>query len=119
MERRGPSVSTVIASWTIAIVQGLTRIVGAAFSIEEQRPYRPDAYYMRGLVRNGARNTPGSVKGETRTQRFASSEELWKWIDAHQTELGVGRPYLDRDPALQSGSVGRRPKPGGCCERGP
>jgi hypothetical protein len=39
-----------------------------------------------------------SVKGQTRLQRFASSEELWKWIDAHETELGVGRPYLDRDP---------------------
>jgi hypothetical protein len=39
-----------------------------------------------------------SVKGETRLQRFASSEELWKWIDAHEKELGVGRPYLDRDP---------------------
>jgi hypothetical protein len=39
-----------------------------------------------------------SVKGETRVQRFASSEELWKWIDAHETKLGVGRPYLDRDP---------------------
>jgi len=39
-----------------------------------------------------------SVKGETRLQRFAASEELWKWIDAHETELGVGRPYLDRDP---------------------
>jgi hypothetical protein len=39
-----------------------------------------------------------SVKGETRIQRFASSEELWKWIDAHEKELGVGRPYLDRDP---------------------
>ncbi len=39
-----------------------------------------------------------SVKGKTRVQRFASSEELWKWIDAHETELGVGRPYLDRDP---------------------
>jgi hypothetical protein len=39
-----------------------------------------------------------SVKGETRLQRFASSEELWKWIDAHETELGVGRPYRDRDP---------------------
>jgi hypothetical protein len=38
-----------------------------------------------------------SVKGETR-QRFASSEELWKRIDAHEKELGVGRPYLDRDP---------------------
>jgi hypothetical protein len=39
-----------------------------------------------------------SVKGETRLQRFAVSEELWKWIDAHEKELGVGRPYLDRDP---------------------
>src|SRR5262249_47262807 len=24
--------------------------------------------------------------------------ELWKWIDAHEMELRVGRPYLDRDP---------------------
>src|SRR5215831_10148620 len=39
-----------------------------------------------------------SVKGETRLQRFAASEELWKWVDAHERELGVGRPYLDRDP---------------------
>jgi hypothetical protein len=39
-----------------------------------------------------------SVKGATRLQRFAVSEELWKWIDAHETELRVGRPYLDRDP---------------------
>jgi len=39
-----------------------------------------------------------SVKGETRLQRFASSVELWKWIDAHERELGIGRPYLDRDP---------------------
>ena len=39
-----------------------------------------------------------SVKGETRMQRFASSQELWKWIDAHEKEFGIGRPYLDRDP---------------------
>jgi hypothetical protein len=39
-----------------------------------------------------------SVKGETRLQRFAASEVLWKWVDAHEKELGVGRPYLDRDP---------------------
>lgn len=39
-----------------------------------------------------------SVKGETRMQRSASSEELWKWIDAHEKELGIGRPYLERDP---------------------
>jgi hypothetical protein len=39
-----------------------------------------------------------SIKGETRMQRQASSEELWKWIDAHEKVLGIGRPYLDRDP---------------------
>ena len=39
-----------------------------------------------------------SVKGETRAERYASSEKLWRWIDAHEKELGIGRPYLDRDP---------------------
>jgi hypothetical protein len=39
-----------------------------------------------------------SVKGETRLQRFASTVELWKWIDAREKELGIGRPYLNRDP---------------------
>ena len=27
-----------------------------------------------------------------------SSENMWKWIDAHGKELGIGRPYLDKDP---------------------
>ncbi len=39
-----------------------------------------------------------SVKGETRAQRWISSENLWKWIDAHEKEFGIGRPYLDKDP---------------------
>jgi hypothetical protein len=39
-----------------------------------------------------------SVKGETRLERYGASEVLWKWIDAHEKELGIGRPYLDRDP---------------------
>jgi hypothetical protein len=39
-----------------------------------------------------------SVKGATRLERFASSRELWNWIDAREKELGIGRPYLDRDP---------------------
>ena len=39
-----------------------------------------------------------SVKGETRQQRFASTVEMWKWIDARENELGIGRPYLNRDP---------------------
>jgi hypothetical protein len=39
-----------------------------------------------------------SVKGKTRTERWASSEELWNWIDSHGRKFGIGRPYLDRDP---------------------
>jgi hypothetical protein len=39
-----------------------------------------------------------SVRGDTRHQRFASSQELWNWVDAHEEELAIGRPYLGRDP---------------------
>jgi hypothetical protein len=39
-----------------------------------------------------------SVKGETRSERSISSEIMWKWIDAHGKEYGIGRPYLDKDP---------------------
>lgn len=39
-----------------------------------------------------------SVQGGTRDQRWASSDKLWKWVDAHGEEFGIGRPYLRRDP---------------------
>jgi hypothetical protein len=39
-----------------------------------------------------------SVNGATRAQRWISTEGLWKWIDAHGKEFGIGRPYLDKDP---------------------
>jgi hypothetical protein len=39
-----------------------------------------------------------SVKGATRSERGISSQILWKWIDAHGKEYGIGRPYLDKDP---------------------
>jgi len=39
-----------------------------------------------------------SVKGETRSERSISSQIMWKWIDAHGKEYGIGRPYLDKDP---------------------
>jgi hypothetical protein len=39
-----------------------------------------------------------SVKGDTRAERCTWSDILWKWIDAHEKELGIGRPYLDKDP---------------------
>jgi hypothetical protein len=52
----------------------------------------------RGGYGHGLAADVVSVKGETRLERYASSQELWKWIDAREKELGIGRPYLDRDP---------------------
>ena len=54
---------------------------------------------LRGGYGHGLAADIVSVKGETRSERCISSEILWKWIDAHGKEYGIGRPYLDRDPA--------------------
>jgi hypothetical protein len=53
---------------------------------------------FRGGYGHGLAADVVSVNGETRSQRWISTENLWKWIDAHEKEFGVGRPYLDRDP---------------------
>jgi hypothetical protein len=39
-----------------------------------------------------------STKGDNRAQRWVSTELLWKWVDANGKPLGIGRPYLGRDP---------------------
>jgi hypothetical protein len=52
----------------------------------------------RGGYGHGLAADVVSVKGETRSERWSSSDRLWKWIDAHGKEFGVGRPYLDKDP---------------------
>ena len=54
---------------------------------------------LRGGYGHGLAADLVSVKGETRAERFTSSERLWKWIDVHGKEFGIGRPYLDKDPA--------------------
>jgi hypothetical protein len=53
---------------------------------------------LRGGYGHGLAADIVSVKGATRGQRWVSTEILWKWVDAHGEEYGVGRPYLDRDP---------------------
>jgi hypothetical protein len=53
---------------------------------------------FRGGYGHGLAADVVSVKGATRVERWASTETLWKWIDAHGGEFGIGRPYLDRDP---------------------
>ena len=49
--------------------------------------------YGRGLAADVV-----SVKGATRGQRWVSTDKLWKWIDDHGKEFGIGRPYLNKDP---------------------
>jgi len=53
---------------------------------------------LRGGYGHGLAADIVSVNGATRAQRLASTETLWKWIDAHGQEFGIGRPYLGRDP---------------------
>jgi len=53
---------------------------------------------FRGGYGHGLAADVVSVSGGSRAKRWVSTENLWKWIDAHEREFGVGRPYLDRDP---------------------
>jgi hypothetical protein len=53
---------------------------------------------FRGGYGHGLAADAVSVKGATKAERWISTETLWKWIDAHGNEFGIGRPYLDRDP---------------------
>ncbi|MBO0753511.1 MAG: hypothetical protein J2P53_15435, partial [Bradyrhizobiaceae bacterium] len=53
---------------------------------------------FRGGYGHGMAADIVSVKGETRTERLAASAQMWDYIDGHENELGIGRPYRDRDP---------------------
>jgi hypothetical protein len=52
---------------------------------------------LRGGYGHGLAVDLVSVKGETRAERSVSSQSLWKWIDDHGKEFGIGRPYRDKD----------------------
>ena len=53
---------------------------------------------LRGGYGHGLAADVVSVDGGTRNQRWASSDKLWKWVDANGRGFGIGRPYLGRDP---------------------
>jgi hypothetical protein len=53
---------------------------------------------LRGGYGRGLAADVVSINGETRDQRFNSSEVLWKWVDANGKQFGIGRPYLRFDP---------------------
>lgn len=52
---------------------------------------------LRGGYGHGLAADVVSVKGTTRSQRWVSSDILWKWIDENGKQFGIGRPYLQRD----------------------
>ena len=53
---------------------------------------------LRGGYGHGLAADITSVNGDNRAQRWASTEILWKWIDANGKQYGIGRPYLTFDP---------------------
>ncbi|QPF88823.1 hypothetical protein [Bradyrhizobium commune] len=53
---------------------------------------------LRGGYGHGLAADIVSTKGDNRVQRWASTEVLWKWVDANGKALGIGRPYLGHDP---------------------
>ncbi|MES2198292.1 MAG: hypothetical protein V4517_28060 [Pseudomonadota bacterium] len=53
---------------------------------------------LRGGYGRGLAADIVSVNGANRAQRWASTETLWKWVDANGKPYGIGRPYLRFDP---------------------
>ena len=53
---------------------------------------------LRGGYGHGLAADIVSVNGPTRDTRWASTEILWKWVDANGKQFGIGRPYLKFDP---------------------
>jgi len=70
--------------------------IASGLKAANDRSYHGGSF--RGGYGHGLAADIVSVNGATRAQRLTSSETLWKWIDAHGKDFGIGRPYLDRDP---------------------
>jgi hypothetical protein len=81
---------------TCAFRDDYRQTIATGLKAQSDRSYHGGSF--RGGYGHGLAADIVSVKGETRAERLASSGQLWKWIDTHEKQLGIGRPYLDRDP---------------------
>jgi len=81
---------------TCAFRDDYRQTIATGLKAQTDRSYHGGSF--RGGYGHGLAVDIVSVKGKTRAERLASSQELWKWIDSHEKELGIARPYLDRDP---------------------
>src|SRR5499427_3280488 len=80
---------------TSAFRDDYRQTIAAGQKAQSDRSYHGGSF--RGGYGHGLAADIVSVKGATRAERWVSSEQLWKWVDTHEKELGIGRPYLDRD----------------------
>src|SRR5262249_1197406 len=78
--------------------QAATRLRPGTHTMAGARAPRVGTASGRGGYGHGLAADVVSVKGDTRSERCSSSERMWKWIDTHDKEFGIGRPYLDKDP---------------------
>jgi len=81
---------------TSAFRDDYRQTIATGLKAQTDRSYHGGSF--RGGYGNGLAADIVSVKGATRSERLAASQQLWKWIDTHGTELGIARPYLDVDP---------------------
>src|SRR5262252_2980459 len=80
---------------TSAFRDDYRQTIASGQKAQTDRSYHGGSF--RGGYGHGLAADIVSTKGETRAERWVSSEQLWKWVDTHGKELGIGRPYLDRD----------------------
>jgi len=80
---------------TSAFRDDYRQAIASGQKAQSDRSYHGGSF--RGGYGHGLAADIVSVKGATRAERWVSSEQLWKWVDTHEKDLGIGRPYLDRD----------------------
>jgi hypothetical protein len=70
--------------------------IATGLKAQNDRSYHGGSF--RGGYGHGVAADIVSVRGETREERLVSTGQMWDWMDRHEIELSIGRPYRDRDP---------------------
>ncbi|WP_375778727.1 D-alanyl-D-alanine carboxypeptidase family protein [Bradyrhizobium sp. ma5] len=70
--------------------------IASGLKAENDKSYHGGS--SRGGYSHGLAADVISVNGRTKEERVIESQRLWKWIDEHGKQFGVGRPYLSMDP---------------------
>jgi hypothetical protein len=72
------------------------RIATGKMKARDDRSYHGGSF--RGGYGHGMAADIVSLNGRTRDERSAATDRMWNYIDSHEKQLGIGRPYLNRDP---------------------